>query len=80
MVSATASGEAGETELLRSEHKLNSVLRWLVSRFIQAQELVVDLFVEFFSTAAACLTVPRLRVAAWCKADSAYSLVAEKPC
>ena len=55
--------------ILRNEQKARAGLMELISRFSRPGDVVVDLFAGTFSTAAACLELPKPRVFAGCELD-----------
>lgn len=68
-MTATERKELVAARQLRSEQKYSSLLRVLMSRFSQPEDLVVDLLGGTFLTVVACFTMPRYGLFADCEAN-----------
>lgn len=69
MVATRESRKVGPARRPRSEQNSDSLVRELLSRFCQMENLVPDLFAGALLRAAACFTVPRRGVSAVGKAN-----------
>ena len=69
--------EAGATTALRPEQKSRALLQELICRFSKPGTVVVDMFGGTFSTAAACLTLPKHRIFVGCEMDEEAFIAAK---
>ena len=75
---AKALGSSTAT-MVRPEQKSRKLLKELISRFTKPGDIVADLFAGTFSTAAACMTLPKHRVFIGCELkEDAYNLSRNK--
>ena len=74
-----ARGTSGSIRMVRPEQKSRELLKEIIARFTRPGDLVADFFAGTFSTAAACITLPKHRKFIGCEVrDEVFEIAKAK--